>query len=516
MKSSIVRTTRQSWIVPACLLAVYACGSSGSEPKSASATGGAGSQQSCTLGTDCASGLCRAGQCLGSTPGTGPNTSCTSGTTCASQQCVNGQCTAPTNLAPGSTCTSAAECQSQICLQGKCGPGGGSGGAAGQGGSSSTGTALKPFAGMGTDWRPLTPGCGPDTARQCGGACEAAPNTTGQVIRPPALFCFGASSDGGILDPTPDDPAAIIEQTIETLNGVSFVHIRVTFDPAFVDNTYGANASAGWFATVNGKTGKGHTFSTDLTNSDHIDLLLTDGTGATVMQFGEDYIHSLTATPKKGTGGSPSLPDAGIGCGYANLGVTGGDGEMILGKSTDVLAVASSIDRNLSGCGYCQSAACTAGTTGIGDGDCTINSPATDSAYTPNPLTPKWNYAVVYEVWINAAAFGSAGFGQAYITYVHASPSKAGQNTLYVEPTPCPPRWFECPPGQTCPPSGAGGVGAGGQTAGCPPNWQARVTTEGADPCTPIPFAGWPNRAACPEGWELDTASEGRYCKRSV
>ena len=38
----------------------------------------------------------------------------------------------------------------------------------------------------------------------------------------------------------------MIEQVIETINGKTYLHLRVTFDPRFVDNTYGVNASAGW------------------------------------------------------------------------------------------------------------------------------------------------------------------------------------------------------------------------------------------------------------------------------
>jgi hypothetical protein len=320
---------------------------------------------------------------------------------------------------------------------------------------------------------------------------------TGTVIRPPATLCFGASPDGGIADPTPQDPAAVIEQTIETLNGVSYVHIRVTFDPAFVDNTYGANASAGWFQTMNGKTGKGHTFVGDLTGSDKIELKVTDGSGATVLVFNADYIHSLTATGgKNGTGGSASTPASA--CGFATLGVLGGDGSMITGDASSVLAVATSISRNVDGCGYCASAACSAGGD-AGNGDCTVNSPATNDSYAPNPLTPNWNYDVQYEVWLDLAAFGTAGFGQAYIEFVHASPSKIGQNTLYVAPTPCPPGTNPCLGEDPCP-------------AACPPNFQTYTAPGAAAICTPIPFAGYPGMAPCPAGYQLDTATEGHYC----
>jgi hypothetical protein len=224
-----------------------------------------------------------------------------------------------------------------------------------------------------------------------------------------------------------------------------------------------------------GKGKSGHTFD-DLVGSDHVELLLTDGAGSTVMDFNLDYISSS---------GSSS-------CGYANLGVSGGEGKMVKGNASAILGATSSLDRNLNGCGA---------------SDClTTDSPATDANFTPNPDHPNWDFRVVYEVWIDANAFGAAGFGQAYITFVHASPSKLANNTVTVTPGSCPPTWDTpyCPPGQTGPNCSTTGT--------CPPNYQLYLETEGQSVCTPIPFAGYPGMAPCPEGYVLDTASEGRYC----
>jgi hypothetical protein len=205
--------------------------------------------------------------------------------------------------------------------------------------------------------------------------------------------------------------------------------------------------------------------------------LLTNGAGDTVMDFKLDYISE-----------DPSAP-----CGYATLGVEGGEGKMIVGDASAVLGVATSIDRNLNGCGYCF----------IED------SPATDESYTPNPDAPDWDYRVVYEVWIDLASFGAAGFGQAYITNVHASPSKLESNTVEVDPKLCPPEW-DTP---FCHPSViAEGRNCFDQDPDCPPNYTIYVATEGKSWCTPIPFSNYPGRAPCPEGYALDAASEGRYC----
>jgi hypothetical protein len=344
------------------------------------------------------------------------------------------------------------------------------------------------FNGAGIGFRPLTPGCGPDTAGQCTGTCEqhASTGTPTGIIRAPATLCFGSTED-----PTPENPMATIEQVIETINGQRVIHLRVTFDPAFVDNTYGANACCGWPGTggvggtstsatggaggagtmmpgkmpgmmMPGKAGKsGHTFD-DLVGSDHVELLLTDGMGKTVMDFKVDYITA----------------DSSSACGYHTLGVSGGEGKMIQGDASAVLKVATSLDRNLNGCGYCY----------------TTDSPATDEKYTPNASAPAWDYRVVYEVWLALDTFGSAGFGQAYITNVHASPSKLANNTVEVEATPCPPDW-DTPTGGSC-----------------PPNFTLYVQSEGVSACVPIPFSNYPGMAACPQGYQLDPSTEGRYC----
>ena len=106
-------------------------------------------------------------------------------------------------------------------------------------------------------------------------------------------------------------------------------------------------------------------------------LLLTDASGATVMDFKIDYLSAAANTP----------------CGYGTLGVSGGEGKILLGDASAVLGVATSIDRNLNGCGSCY----------------TEDSPATDGDYTPNADAPNWDYRVVTRCG-GIDAFGSAGF----------------------------------------------------------------------------------------------------------
>jgi hypothetical protein len=218
---------------------------------------------------------------------------------------------------------------------------------------------------------------------QCAGE-DAGDALGGQVV------CFSEDP----LDPL-IPPVATIEHEFVTYEGVEAVHFRLTFDPNFVDNTYGMNI-IGWDK---------HSFG-DLRGSDHAVVFLVDATGELIFELKLDYIHdSDTAT-----------------CGFASGGVTDGDGKVELGDESAVLAVITSLDRNLNERGYC---------------DYIDDSPATDENCTPNPDAPNWDFRVVYDVWVALSAFPN-GFGSAHMDSVHASPAKEGNNTLVVEPVDCP------------------------------------------------------------------------------
>ena len=360
-----------------------------------------------------------------------------------------------TGVANGASCSDAAQCESGLCSSGSCtsGP---------SGIATSTGSH---FSGGGPTSRPLTTGCGPDTAAQCGGVCEMSGGQPVTVLAPPATICYDGEGDL-----TPNDPTGVIEQVIETIDGKTYLHLRVTFDPRFVDNTYGVNASAGWLnkaksapmgampaGPMGGNAGPmgsmatkaAHTFK-DLVESDHVELVLADGKGDTVLDFDVDYVSQKADAP----------------CGYGTLGVNGGEGKMIQGDASSIVAVSTSIDRDLNGCGYCL----------------TTDSPATDDDFTPNASAPDWDYRVVYEVWVDFSVFKGRGFGGAYIPEVHASPSMASKDTIDVLPNPCPPDW---------------------DTPYCPPS----VIEEGGN-CFNAPSGG----SSCPEGTIPDIKNEGQSC----
>ena len=155
-----------------------------------------------------------------------------------------------------------------------------------------------------------------------------------------------------------------------------------------------------------------------------------------------------------------------------------------------MLAVATSLDRDLNGCGYCY----------------TVDSPATDASYTPNPATPRWDYRIVYEVWVDAAAFGAAGPGDTLIENVHASPSKAASNTISVTKKGCPPTWPDCKPDII-----TEGLNCGDAGSGCPPGTIEYIISEGRV-CVPPPIQLPDGGLGCPGGYHLDVATEGRFC----
>jgi hypothetical protein len=215
-----------------------------------------------------------------------------------------------------------------------------------------------------------------------------------------------ADPDVGIIcffgvDGDPMEPAATIEHSVGEFDGQDALYIRLTLAPWFADNTYGVNA-IGW--------PNEHKFR-DLTGSDHAEIHLRDPMGNTVFHFKTDYI----------------TDDDTAASGYLSLGVWGGEGEVLDGDETQILAATSSISRNLNDRGYAEYV---------------VDSPATDESYTPNPETPEWDYRVVYEIWIALAAFSPDVLPvSACIENIHASPSKLDSNTVDVVPDECPPGW---------------------------------------------------------------------------
>jgi hypothetical protein len=310
------------------------------------------------------------------------------------------------------------------------------------------------FPGAGTSQaaQPITAGSSPETSDECNPAAVANAFASSADVQ---TVCFYDESE-------PNVPAATIEQLVEVIGTNEWVHVRLTLNPDFVDNTYGANAIA-WgdgdgidapapppgpgatdgdppeppvdqpqppaFADAGApppadappparpgrderggrpRPGRGgHSFN-DLVGSDHAEFQLLDANGGVALQFRLDYL---------------SASDSAV-SGFESLGVSGGEGRLITGDEAMILASTTSLTRNLEACGLPEFLE---------------ESPATDELYTPNPDALEWDYRVSYEVWVAVDAFGSAGFGSALIEQVHASPSKLQGNSVDVRPAPCPP-----------------------------------------------------------------------------
>lgn len=227
---------------------------------------------------------------------------------------------------------------------------------------------------------------GADGAIDCGGGTDVPAGGTEVCAEPdPSVVPMDVASSLGTI--------AYGSYTFGRFMGVDSAYVRFAFTQAFVDNTYGVNSSDGWR--------RQHTFD-QLLRSDHAVFTMTDGTGATVLQFALDYLGTDSTAPS----------------GYRCLGVESGmqsDGRMIVGDSSAILHATTSLDRNLNqrGCVY------------------TVDSP------TPAEC-PDWDPQVVYEMFIRLDAFGPGGVGGPAIGEVHASPSKLEDAGLPFVPAPCP------------------------------------------------------------------------------
>jgi hypothetical protein len=289
-----------------------------------------------------------------------------------------------------------------------------------------------PGAGTGNAGAPLAGGM------ICDAVARKAANSATSNAAKPVTECLVAK-DG-------TRAAATLERVLECVAGRDAIRLRLTLDPSFVDNTFGVN-SIGW------PHKRGHTFDRDLTKSDHAEFIVTDAAGKQVVRFKLDYIS----------------PDPKAPSGFGTLGVLGGDGGMVVGDPAWIVKWNTSISRNLNERGYASY---------------TVDSPATDDKYTPNPAAPEWDFRVVYEAWVDLAAF-TTGFGGATIEFVHASPAKGGTDTLDVMRGKCPPEWClpddpKCP--STLPPTPDAGTcgpddpkcpgngGMGGSTGYCGPD----------------------------------------------
>lgn len=260
-----------------------------------------------------------------------------------------------------------------------------------------------------------------------------------------ALFAVALTQPVWAQSPVVDgylrDPVTGVVEGAYVINGITYTQDQITGDFAgylytaedagnlyfgfeqsvFInDNTYEANA-IGW----PGK--RGHRLK-DLLNSEHIKVKLYDCDGNLAMEFYLDY-----ATQDRDTGV--------VDC----LGVTGGDGAMLLGDPAHVTAASSALDWDFNDASPTWPDKFTTN-------PMRVPTNTYDPGTTADPNAP-WIYELTYEWSIDKAAFANGCFGSIEILEVHNSPYKTGNPVplpmLNVQKTADPPSGSEVDPGQT-------------------------------------------------------------------
>ena len=186
--------------------------------------------------------------------------------------------------------------------------------------------------------------------------------------------------------------------------------IRYDQFPAPNDNSYGVNA-VGW--------PNGHKFG-DLVGSDHAGFQLVDAAGKIRLSFNVDYLTAFAGAPS----------------GYKSLGVSGGDGKMVVGTADGITAT-TSLDRNLNGF-HIPGLFNASHVQQFGSVNVLVNSPPTDAAHQTyditDPTLAAWDFHDTYFVTISSAKLASLGFDrntwrvEPNLANLHNSPAK-----------PCPP-----------------------------------------------------------------------------
>jgi hypothetical protein len=196
-------------------------------------------------------------------------------------------------------------------------------------------------------------------------------------------------------------------------------YIAVMQPLQFNDNTYSPKDDPA--STTASDWNRPHLFD-ELRGSDKMEFLVKDSTGAVIGDFTVDYVHDITPV-----GGGDKI--------YRSGGVTQGEGAVGGAvQETDVTAT-TSLNYNLE-------------TFGVDTIDKNTepylnNSPQIQDNLTPDPLNvdytttnpaeSAWEFGVVYEAKVDGSLFGD-DCGTVEITGLHASPSKLGQNEVWVEP----------------------------------------------------------------------------------
>ena len=246
------------------------------------------------------------------------------------------------------------------------------------------------------------------TTQTTGAECKVYANTaSAQASNHPVVQASAAITMTGCPPETTPCPAGSFTYN---LNAAGDLLIRYDQFPAPNDNSYGVNA-VGW--------PNGHSFG-NLTGSDKAGFQLRDPGGVVQLSFNVDYLSANASAPS----------------GYASLGVTGGDGDMLVGTATGITAT-TSLANNLNNINI-PGLFNAAHVQQFGSVNVLVNSPPTDAAHQTynisDPTLAGWDFHNTYYVTISAAKLAGLGFNigtwtvQPNASQLHNSPAK-----------PCPP-----------------------------------------------------------------------------
>lgn len=245
-----------------------------------------------------------------------------------------------------------------------------------------------PFAGAANGtahW--LAPGLGPDSAHDCAPLPDES-----WLVQPAAteLRCFYGEQD-------PTVPAVMLESVVDTSRQLQVLHLRLTFNPNFVDHTWGENAVQ-WQLPRS---------LDDLQDEAEVHLELLDGRGERTVDLKAKYLAEDDELPSGYGEGSLKTRSHGKGA-----------------PKHSVLAATTSLLRNINACGL---------------SDYGQHSPATDNNLSSSPHAPHWDYRVAYEWWVDTEVFRDRGFGGVRFKQVRFVPNKNGQHDgLVPVEQPCP------------------------------------------------------------------------------
>ncbi len=239
----------------------------------------------------------------------------------------------------------------------------------------------------------------------------------GALIAPRPAQATTPPTIDGLLDEAYTFLAGTSTGQIYKAEDASFVYFAVVESRNINDNVYNENDAD---VTYDGWT-NGHTFD-KLLKSDRMQLVATDQNFVPKVDVMIDYLFERT----QGSGKNKVVVsyDSGICTGLANVGACDQKASSGSGNHTQVgasfVTAATSLDFDINGTSFANRSP--------------IHPSGNTNPRSPFPEDAGWEYRNIYEVRIDKAAFGQAGFGSVSTPFFHNSPAKQGQPDTVIVP----------------------------------------------------------------------------------